>query len=83
VSALIVLVQTTITTMFGPTKALQGQDDHAVLTASKDMLEEQKSVMVMGAVTISCMFLGACVQTWVIMPRGKFVYCFHETNLPS
>lgn len=70
VSALIVLTQTTIVTMFGPTKALLGKTDKEVLDASLNMRKEQRSVLEMAALCVTSIFVGAMFQTWVNMPTA-------------
>ena len=70
VSALIVLTQTTIVTMFGPTKALLGKTDTEVLEASKTMRKQQQSVLEMAALTVTSIFVGCMIQTWVLFPTA-------------
>ena len=48
VTALIVLTQSTIVTMFGPSKALKGDTSDAVKEASENMRQQQWMVLMIG-----------------------------------
>lgn len=68
VSALIVLSQSTIVVMFGPSKALKGDSTDSVKDASENMRQQQWMVLCIGGVSITALFVGAMIQTWVQLP---------------
>jgi len=68
VTALIVLTQTTIVTMFGPSKALKGDTSDSVKIASENMRQQQWLVLGIGTICISSVFFGAAIETWVNLP---------------
>lgn len=136
-TALIVLTQSTIVTMFGPSKALKGDSSDAVKDASENMRQQQWMVLIIGnirsiyiyitfiydiytyyvctfcslcifwsfmssiydpdltcliidcqpgAVCITSLFIGACIQTWVNLPWplaliASFIYVASYTLL--
>ena len=69
-TALFVLTQTTIVTIYGPTKAIKGDKKEDLFHAYEDMEDEQTKVFKWAQCCVSSIFLGACVQTWVNMPLG-------------
>lgn len=75
VSALFVLTQSTITTMFGPTMALKGSTDDAVKFAATQMMNQQILVLKVATVAISALFLGACLLSWSNYPPGIATIC--------
>ena len=108
---MIVLTQSTIVTMFGPSKALKGDSSDAVKDASENMRQQQWMVLfigtisyslfslfyhhdlilfnralTLGAICITCLFSGACIQTWVNLPYplaiiASFIYIVSYTLL--
>eukprot|EP01038_Epipyxis_sp_PR26KG_P004345 gene4345-6149_t len=67
-AALFVLSQATIVVMFGPTLALKGNNDTAVKTAGELMLAQQVLIFKIAAVSITALFLGACLLSWSSYP---------------
>ena len=57
VSALIVLSQSTVVVMFGPSKALKGDSSDSVKDASENMRQQQWLVLCIGGISISALFL--------------------------
>ena len=57
VSALIVLTQSTVVVMFGPSKALKGDTSDSVKDASENMRQQQWMVLLIGGVSITALFL--------------------------
>jgi hypothetical protein len=70
VSALFVLSQATIVVMFGPTMALKGSTDEAVKVAAGHMMSQQFLIFQVAALSITALFLGACIQSWSLNPVG-------------
>ncbi len=70
VSALFVLSQATIVVMFGPTMALKVSTDEAVKVAAGHMMSQQFLIFQVAALSITSLFLGACIQSWSINPAG-------------
>lgn len=70
VSALFVLSQATIVVMFGPTMALKGSTDEAVKFAAAQMMSQQFIILKAATVSITALFIGACVQSWANYPIG-------------
>lgn len=63
-AALFALSQATIVVMFGPSMALKADDSDAVRVASEYMRQQQVLVFNIGVVSISALFVGACVLSW-------------------
>jgi len=57
-----------LTVMFGPSKALKGDTSDSVKVASENMRQQQWMVLMIGALCIFSLFMGAAIQTWVNMP---------------
>ena len=57
VTALIVLTQSTIVTMFGPSKALKGDESNAVKDASENMRQQQWMVLIIGTHCMHVLFI--------------------------
>jgi hypothetical protein len=70
VAALFVLSQATIVVMFGPTMALKGSTDEAVKFAAGQMMAQQFIILKASIIAISSLFLGACLLSWAIYPKG-------------
>jgi hypothetical protein len=70
VAALFVLSQATIVVMFGPTMALKGSSDEAVKYAAGHMMSQQLIILRAAAVSISALFLAACILSWANYPKG-------------
>lgn len=70
VAALFVLSQATIVVMFGPTMALKGSSDEAVKIAAGHMMSQQFLIFQVAALSISALFLGACILSWANYPVG-------------
>jgi hypothetical protein len=64
-SALIIVTQTTIVTMFGPSKALKGETSLSVKEASENMRQQQWYILYMGMVCIICIFFGVAVENFM------------------
>lgn len=63
-AALFALSQSTIVVMFGPSMALKADDSDAVRVASEYMRQQQVLVFNIGVVSVTALFVGACVLTW-------------------
>lgn len=70
VAALFVLSQATIVVMFGPTMALKGSTDEAVKFAAAQMMNQQFIILKAAMVSITGLFIGACVLSWANYPIG-------------
>ena len=70
VAALFVLTQATIVVMFGPTMALKGSSDEAVKIAAGHMMDQQIFILKIAYVSITAMFIGACLLSWTAYPYG-------------
>ena len=70
VAALFVLSQATIVVMFGPTMALKGSTDEAVKFAAAQMMGQQFIILKAAMVSITALFIGACVLSWANYPIG-------------
>ncbi len=70
VAALFVLSQATIVVMFGPTMALKGSTDEAVKIAAGHMMTQQFLIFQVASVSITSLFLGACILSWANYPIG-------------
>ena len=80
VAALFVLSQATIVVMFGPTMALKGSSDEAVKFAATHMMQQQLLILRAASISISALFLAACILSWANYPYGiatitTIVYC--------
>lgn len=80
VAALFVLSQATIVVMFGPTMALKGSSDEAVKFAATHMMQQQLLILRAASISISALFLAACILSWANYPKGiatitTVVYC--------
>ena len=74
-AALFALSQATICVMFGPSMALKSDDSDAVRQASEMMRQQQKLVFSIGVVSISALFLGACILAWATYPIPIAAVC--------
>lgn len=70
VAALFVLSQATVVVMFGPTMALKGSTDEAVKFAAGHMMQQQLLILKAAIVSITALFLGACLLSWALYPVG-------------
>lgn len=70
VCALFVLSQATIVVMFGPTMALKGSTDEAVKFAAAQMMSQQFVILRGATISITSLFIGACVLSWANYPNG-------------
>lgn len=70
VAALFVLSQATIVVMFGPTMALKGSTDEAVKFAAAMMMSQQFIILKASIISITALFIGACVLSWANYPLG-------------
>jgi hypothetical protein len=70
VAALFVLCQATIVVMFGPTMALKGSSDEAVKYAAGHMMNQQLLILRAAGISISSLFLAACILSWANYPAG-------------
>lgn len=70
VAALFVLCQATIVVMFGPTMALKGSSDEAVKYAAGHMMQQQLLILRAAGISISALFLAACILSWANYPAG-------------
>ena len=70
VAALFVLSQATIVVMFGPTMALKGSTDEAVKFAAAMMMNQQFIILKASVISITALFLGACLLSWANYPNG-------------
>jgi hypothetical protein len=70
VCALFVLSQATIVVMFGPTMALKGSTDEAVKFAASQMMSQQFIILKAATISITALFIGACVLSWANYPLG-------------
>lgn len=61
VAALFVLTVSTVANVFGPTMALKGSTDDSVKMAANKMMSVQIQVLQVAAISISALFLGACL----------------------
>lgn len=75
VTALFILSQATIVGMFGPTLALKGATDDAVKFAAAHMMNQQLIIMKAAFITITSLFLGACILCWANYPIGIATLC--------
>lgn len=73
ISALFVLSQSTIVVNFGPTMALKGNSQDAVKIAAIQMRKQLEVIYTASVMSISSLFVGACLITWVIYPLGVAV----------
>jgi len=73
VSSLIIVTQTTIVTMFGPSKALKGDTSDSVKLASENMRQQQWYILNVGVVCITSIFFGVAVEALVDEPNGLAV----------
>lgn len=69
-AAIFVLTQATICVMFGPTMALKGSNDEAVKIAASHMMNQQIYILKIAQVSITALFLGACLLSWGTYPLG-------------
>jgi hypothetical protein len=73
ISALFVLSQSTIVVNFGPTMALKGNSQDAVKIAAIQMRKQLEVIYTASVLSITSLFVGACLITWVIYPFGVAV----------
>lgn len=69
-AAIFVLTQATVCVMFGPTMALKGSNDEAVKIAAMHMMNQQIYILKIAQVSITALFLGACLLSWGTYPIG-------------
>jgi len=75
VAALFVLSQATVTTVYGPWMAFKSEDNMAVQNAQDVMRSQASFVFKISIVSITSLFLGACIQTWSIYDNGIAAIC--------
>eukprot|EP01036_Dinobryon_divergens_P024595 gene24595-33063_t len=75
VAALFVLTVSTVANVFGPTMALKGSTDDSVKMAANKMMSVQIQVLQVAAISISALFLGACLLSWSNYPPGIATIC--------
>ncbi len=56
--------------MFGPTMALKGSTDEAVKIAAGHMMTQQFLIFQVASISITALFLGACILSWANYPIG-------------
>lgn len=75
VAALFCLSQATIVVMFGPSMSLKGESEEAVKVAAERMRVQQGLIFFLGVISISSLFIGACIQCWSLYPRPIAAIC--------
>lgn len=75
VAALFALSQATITTIYGPWMAFKSEDNMAVHNAQEIMRRQANFVLKISIVSISSLFIGACLQTWNYYDPGIAAIC--------
>mmetsp|Transcript_25784 Transcript_25784/g.43020 ORF Transcript_25784/g.43020 Transcript_25784/m.43020 type:complete len:417 (+) Transcript_25784:149-1399(+) len=70
VSSVFVLSQATVVVMFGPTMALKGSTDEAVKFAAGQMMSQQFLILKAALISITALFMGACLISWAFYPIG-------------
>ena len=75
VTALFVLSQATVATVYGPWMAFKSEDNMAVQHAQDIMRSQASFVFKISIVSITSLFCGACIQTWSIYDLGIAAIC--------
>lgn len=70
ISTIIILSQATLVVTYGPSMALKGSGQDAVKVAAKFMFQQELFIYRIAFVSITALFLGACIFTWAIYSIG-------------